>query len=115
MQQEGVKPNDYTGLSLLQPSATALGVDWVRKLAFCVQQAEMLESDVRVGNALVNLYAKSGSVKDACQVFDKMVERDVVTWNTMIGAYAENGDGNAAFQLFLRMQREGIQSLLCAF
>ena len=66
-----------------------------------------LESDLRVGTALVNMYAKSGSIDDARLVFDKMVHRDVVAWNVMIGGLAQHGFGHEAFSLFLQMQRGG--------
>ena len=45
-------------------------------------------SDVFVATALVDMYAKSGNMEDARQVFDKMSDRDVVTWNAMIAGYA---------------------------
>lgn len=54
---------------------------------------EGLESDVRVGSALVHVYAESGSFDDARQVFDKMKEPNVITWTTMFRAYAERGRG----------------------
>ena len=43
------------------------------------------ESDVRVGSALVHMYAKSGSIEDAQVVFERMEECNVMTWNIMIG------------------------------
>lgn len=65
--------------------------------------------DVRVGSALVDMYAKCGNINDARVVFDKMKHCDVITWNIMIGAYAESDCGVEAFQLFLQMIREGLK------
>jgi len=48
----------------------------------CVHQQIMqsgLESDVFVGSSLVDMYAKSGSIEDAGNVFKKMSSQDVVS------------------------------------
>eukprot|EP00253_Pinus_taeda_P001283 PITA_01283 len=66
------------------------------------------QPEMFVLNHLLNMYAKSGRLKDARQVFDKMAERNVVTWTAMITAYAQNGHGKEAFKLFSRMQISGI-------
>ncbi|XP_058074751.1 pentatricopeptide repeat-containing protein At4g39530-like [Magnolia sinica] len=68
-----------------------------------------LESDVSVGNSLVDMYAKCGSIRDSSKVFDTMVIRDVVSWNAMVSGYAQHGCANKALELFEQMQREGIQ------
>eukprot|EP01018_Ginkgo_biloba_P019498 Gb_13606 [translate_table: standard] len=57
-----------------------------------------------VGSALVDMYAKCGSIWNARQVFDKMPRPDVVSWNAMIGGYAMHGCGKEALQLFEKMQ-----------
>ena len=40
------------------------------------------------GSAIVDMYAKCGSIEDARQVFDNVDERDLVSWNGMIAGYA---------------------------
>jgi pentatricopeptide repeat protein len=42
------------------------------------------ESDVIVGNSLVDMYAKCGSMEDAWRVFNTMPSQNVVTWSAMI-------------------------------
>ncbi|XP_058097385.1 pentatricopeptide repeat-containing protein At2g13600 [Magnolia sinica] len=61
------------------------------------------ESDIFVGNSLVDMYAKCGSIEDGCRVFDRMVDRDKVSWNAMIVGYAQNGNANEALTLFRQM------------
>lgn len=70
---------------------------------------DVLESDLCVGTALLNIYPKSGMIKDARHVFEKLVKRDAVAWTLMIGAYAKSGNGDQAFKLFLDMQEEGLE------
>ncbi|KAM2858433.1 hypothetical protein COP2_023972 [Malus domestica] len=60
-------------------------------------------SDLSLGNALLNLYAKTGSVKTAARLFMKMLEKDVVSWSSMIACYTHNGDVTEALNLFNKM------------
>ena len=108
MQLEGFKPNAITYISILNACASAGALEWVKEVHTHAREAGF-ESDVRVGNALVHMYAKCGSIDDAHLAFDKMEERDVVTWNVMIGGLAEHGCGHEAYVLFLQMKREGLK------
>ena len=108
MQREGFKPNAITYISILNACASAGALEWVKDVHTHAREAGF-ESDVRVGSALVHMYAKFGSIDDARLAFDKMQERDVITWNVMIGGLAEHGCGHEAYELFLQMQREGFK------
>lgn len=71
------------------------------------------EVHLAVGNALISMYCRCGSVKEARVVFDKMDNRDVVSWSAMIAGYAKNGhvaeDFSEALGLFEKMQLEGVK------
>ena len=108
MQQEGLKPDAITYLSLLNPCASPGALEWVKEVHTQAIKGG-LESDVRVGNAFVNMYAKCGSIKDARQLFDKMVKRDVISWNVMIVGLAQHGCCQDALQCFEQMRRAGIR------
>ncbi|CAM6097083.1 unnamed protein product [Calypogeia fissa] len=108
MRQEGFEPNAITYTSILNPSASAGALEWVKEVHDHARKGG-LESDVRVGSALIHMYAKSGSIDEAKLVFDRMKKRDVVTWTVMIGGLAEHGCGHEAYQLFLQMRQEGFE------
>jgi pentatricopeptide repeat protein len=63
------------------------------------------ESDVFVGNSLVDMYLKTGSIDDGVKVFERMAARDNVSWNAMIVGHAQNGRAKDALHLFERMLR----------
>eukprot|EP01018_Ginkgo_biloba_P024979 Gb_30090 [translate_table: standard] len=65
---------------------------------------------VSVGNSLVTMYAKCGSIDDANQVFLKMDEQNVVSWSAMIAAYAQHGLGKEAVRLFKKMLQAGTKA-----
>ncbi|KAM1045770.1 hypothetical protein FF1_036676 [Malus domestica] len=50
-------------------------------------------SDPFVGNSLVNMYAKCGSIEDEDRAFTEVPERGIVSWSAMIGGLAQHGHG----------------------
>eukprot|EP00250_Pteridium_aquilinum_P024626 c29351_g1_i1 orf=1-552(+) len=107
MQQEGLLPEKPTYISVLSTCAkhgVLAECKWthVRSLSrFCVL-------DLVLGNALLNTYAKCGSVDEAWRMFQELPFRDIFSWNTIIAAYAQIGQGKLAVQLLPSMQREGV-------
>ncbi|CAK9258855.1 unnamed protein product [Sphagnum jensenii] len=67
------------------------------------------ECDVFVGNSLVDMYAKCGSLEDAWGAFNKMASRNVVTWNAIVGGCAMDGHGKEALRHFEWMSEEGVE------
>ncbi|CAL5410160.1 unnamed protein product [Camellia sinensis] len=65
-----------------------------------------LFTDIKMGSALVDMYAKCGRIEDARRVFDRMPERNVFSWTSIIDGYGKNGNPEEALELFFRMQRD---------
>jgi pentatricopeptide repeat protein len=99
MRRSGIEPDHFTFSSLL-PVCTDFAV---LKLVHEEIIRSGFQSDAFVGNALVDMYAKCGYVKDARDLFDKMPQRNVVSWNAMIAGYVQNGCINEALKLFQTM------------
>lgn len=59
--------------------------------------------NVRVQNALIDMYAKCGSVERAEAVFRLMNERSLVSWNAIIMGFGLHGRGERALCLFDEM------------
>lgn len=64
------------------------------------------EKDVYVRSALIDMYAKCGSIFEADLLFKGMSERSTVTWNSMIFGYANHGFCNESIELFHQMLKE---------
>lgn len=60
-------------------------------------------------NALIFMYSKCGSVKDAKAIFREMRTRDVVSYNTLISGFATQGHGKEAIELMSSMREEGVE------
>ncbi|KAL4183895.1 hypothetical protein AMTRI_Chr11g157370 [Amborella trichopoda] len=62
-----------------------------------------LDSDLFIGTAMIDFYAKFGELGESRRLFDEMPKKNVVSWNALIGGYAKSGDMESAFYLFERM------------
>ncbi|CAM6025997.1 unnamed protein product [Sphagnum balticum] len=109
MQREGVQPDSVTFVGVLNACASVVELEEGRHIHEQIIQRGC-ESDVFVGNSLVDMYAKCGSIEDAWRVFNKMHSTcDLVSWNVMISGYVKCGQGQKALKLFQQMQKEGVQ------
>lgn len=108
MIDDGVEPNSFTYSSALK-ACTKLEAVLHGKLIHSSANKTTALSNVYVGSALINMYAKCGYVTEAFQVFDSMPERNLVTWKAMIVGYARNGLCQEALRLMYRMQAEGFK------
>jgi pentatricopeptide repeat protein len=66
-------------------------------------------SNVILGTALMNMYGRSGSLRNAHVVFHKLQPCDIVCWNSMIGVLSQYGNSRQAIRLFREMQCRGIR------
>ncbi|XP_038695185.1 pentatricopeptide repeat-containing protein At3g03580 [Tripterygium wilfordii] len=65
-------------------------------------------SDLYIGNALVDMYARFGDLGKARRVFEEMVERDAVSWNSLISGYAANGYCEEALEIYHQARMAGL-------
>ncbi|EFJ25192.1 hypothetical protein SELMODRAFT_99677, partial [Selaginella moellendorffii] len=81
-------------------------------------QRSGLEENLQLGNHVINMYAKCGSLAEARAFFDKLSpeRRNVFTWTAVMSAYAQTGHcKETALHLFHRMQLEGVRPNLITF
>ncbi|KAK1317318.1 putative pentatricopeptide repeat-containing protein [Acorus calamus] len=72
--------------------------------AACVKSG--FESQPFVGNSIIAMYSKCGSIGDSVRVFDAMRERrSLVSWNAMIAGYVNAGCSRKAVLVFAEMWR----------
>jgi pentatricopeptide repeat protein len=73
-----------------------------------IEENGLLDRDIVVGNALLDMYAKCGSIAKACEVFEQLPLRNVVSWSTLIACYAKHDRAEDALQCFEEMKRKGV-------
>jgi len=108
MQQEGVKPGPVTFAGILNACASVGALEEGRHVHKEIIE-NGCESDGFVGNSLIDMYVKCGSMEDAWRVFNRMPLRDVVSWTSMLLGHVKSGQGQKALELYRQMQLEGVQ------
>jgi pentatricopeptide repeat protein len=103
MQQSDVKPDSNTYATVLPAFANLAALEQGMEIHEEIIK-NGLQSDVFVANALVDMYAKCGSIENACNVFEKIHPKSVISWNTMIAGYSMHGAGKEALKLFEQMR-----------
>ncbi|KAJ6756192.1 REPEAT-CONTAINING PROTEIN putative-RELATED [Salix purpurea] len=61
-----------------------------------------------LGTALVDMYARCGSIDKAIWVFDQLPRRDALSWTTLIAGFAMHGYAEKALEYFSRMETAGL-------
>ncbi|GAB2267880.1 hypothetical protein Dimus_002856 [Dionaea muscipula] len=106
MRKEGTDPNEFTLASMLSVCGNVAIFVEGRQLHAHVQKAG-LENESMVHSALINMYCKCGSLKEASKVFKSSSHNDIVSWTAMINGYAEHGRSQEAIELFQKMPQAG--------
>ncbi|XP_024538379.1 pentatricopeptide repeat-containing protein At3g53360, mitochondrial [Selaginella moellendorffii] len=105
MNLEGIFPDEICIVSVITACSLLRSLLLAHRLYKSVVRAMDCLYHVEVGAALVNMFAKCGSLADAWKVFDRSYKDDVVLWNTMISVYADYGENHKALTLY----REGMR------
>lgn len=63
-------------------------------------------SSPHVVTALIDMYAKCGSIHNSLEVFYKFKHKNVYCWNAIISGLALHGFGNAALKIFNQMRAD---------
>ncbi|MCO5567612.1 hypothetical protein L7F22_021306 [Adiantum nelumboides] len=108
MKLEEISPNAFTFTSVLRSCICMEALDSGRDIHVELELKGFADN-VHVGNALIGMYAKCGSLWEAEYVFNRLPCQDVLSWNTLINGFAEQGFGQEALKYFEEMQASGFQ------
>ncbi|KAA8527618.1 hypothetical protein F0562_034987 [Nyssa sinensis] len=108
MQVSGIKPDQVTMLSVVSACAHLGALDQAKWIHMYVDNNGFGEA-LPVNNALVDMYAKCGSLERARDVFNRMHKKNVISWTSMISSFATHGDASNALKLFHQMKTENIK------
>ncbi|KAL6987159.1 hypothetical protein U1Q18_012914 [Sarracenia purpurea var. burkii] len=73
------------------------------KQIHCLALKNGVLSVVSVGNAIVTMYGKCGSLDDAIQAFELLSDKNAILWPAMITCFAPSGVSRKALELFSKM------------
>ncbi|KAH7430136.1 hypothetical protein KP509_09G085300 [Ceratopteris richardii] len=107
MRKGGIKPSRVAYLCALKASSDLNALKEGR-LVHAYIIFDRIELDSLVRSALVDMYAKCGSLEDAYMIFKALPTQDVVVWSALIVGYAQHGYGKHALELFEQMLKSGV-------
>ncbi|KAK0583958.1 hypothetical protein LWI29_005591 [Acer saccharum] len=107
MIEEGVQPDKVAMVNVVYACAK-LGFMHKARLVHDYITRNRFFLNVILGTAMIDMYAKCGSVDFAREIFDAMPQKNVVSWSAMIAAYGYHGQGRKALDLFPMMLSSGI-------
>lgn len=108
MQRMGVLPNESTIVSVLSACAQSGCIELGSRIHSWAEDRGM-GSDLRILNALVDMYSKNGNLEKARFMFDSIQQKDVISWNVMIGGYNYMNHHREALELFRRMLKSHVK------
>ncbi|XP_015898638.3 putative pentatricopeptide repeat-containing protein At3g11460, mitochondrial [Ziziphus jujuba] len=108
MREAGLSVNSVTMLGLIPGCIDPVHLGLGMCLHGCIIKSG-LDIDLSVGNCLLTMYVKCGSVDYARSVFDEMPGKGLITWNAMISGYAQNGLATHVLDLYREMEFLGIR------
>ncbi|KAK4482563.1 hypothetical protein RD792_009723 [Penstemon davidsonii] len=105
-----LQPNPYTFGSVLHAIASSESISlrqgqrfhgYIRKLG--------LNTNSVVSGALLDMYAKRGSICESEKIFHEFTEKNQVAWTAIISAHSRHGDCESVMNYFKKMVKEGVK------
>lgn len=102
------EPDDITVLNLISVCVQLKNLHISNSvLVYLVKKG--FDKDVAISNALIDMYAKCGSITSARMLFDVLPQKDTISWSVMINGYGLHGYGEAALTLYSQMRLLGFR------
>lgn len=109
LEMDGVRPNEFTMSSVLSACGRLGALEHGKWVHAYIDRCGM-KVDVVLGTALIDMYAKCGSIERARCVFSELgSSKDVMAWSAMISGLAMHGHREECLGLFSQMQDCGVR------
>ncbi|MCO5600927.1 hypothetical protein L7F22_055044 [Adiantum nelumboides] len=96
VQRKGLFPSTVTYVCILKACAAMGEIDKGKQIHFEILRQGLLEHHVKLGNALVDMYAKCGALCQAKIILENLPSRNVISWNALLTGYVQNRQGQQA-------------------
>ncbi|KAH7287479.1 hypothetical protein KP509_32G058000 [Ceratopteris richardii] len=107
MVEKDVELDEVSYISILEACSNIAALGHGRQIhALLIELG--LEFDVRVGNAIIDVYVNCQRLLEADTLFHRLPVKDIVTWTTLASGYAYNGFNKEAMQIFDDMEHYGV-------
>nr|TKS12180.1 pentatricopeptide repeat-containing family protein [Populus alba] len=108
MAKHGIGPDEVTMATVISACAHLGALDLGKEIHYYIMQ-HGFKLDVYIGSALIDMYAKCGSLDRSLLMFFKLQEKNLFCWNSVIEGLAVHGYAEEALAMFEKMEREKIK------
>ncbi|KAF3638462.1 Pentatricopeptide repeat-containing protein [Capsicum annuum] len=108
MKSNLITPDEVTMTTVISACAHLGVLDQGKEMHLYVMQ-NGFDLGVHIGSALIDMYAKCGSLERSLLVFYKLREKNLFCWNSVIDGLALHGYAEEALALFSRMVKEKVK------
>ncbi|XP_070058117.1 pentatricopeptide repeat-containing protein At1g06143 [Nicotiana tomentosiformis] len=107
MKSNLITPDEVTMTSVISACAHLGVLDQGKEMHLYVMQ-KGFDLGVHIGSALIDMYAKCGSLERSLLVFYKLRDKNLFCWNSVIDGLAVHGYAEEALAMFSRMEKEKV-------
>ena len=94
---ECLSPDSVTFICILKACGTIGATNKGKQIHDKIRRRGLLEKDITLGNALLDMYTRCGMLSRAQKVLEELPARDVVSWNTLISGYVQHAQTQETF------------------
>ncbi|XP_077239698.1 pentatricopeptide repeat-containing protein At1g20230-like [Tasmannia lanceolata] len=109
MLENGFVPSSITLMIVLCACGNLAALRFGRELHGYILKSGFDEFILTLASALVDMYAKCGSILEARLAFSCTVQKDLALWNAMISGYSTHGMAHDAITLFEQLESSDIK------
>ncbi|KAH7421531.1 hypothetical protein KP509_13G062400 [Ceratopteris richardii] len=104
MQTEGIDPDAVTFTYILKACGSSGAVYKGIEVHAEIARQLLLERDITLSSALVDMYAKCGLVAKSEETFEGLPVKDMISWTALIGGYSEYGHDEKVLNCYERIR-----------
>ncbi|KAK7260799.1 hypothetical protein RIF29_27097 [Crotalaria pallida] len=105
MNLDGLKP-DSLSISTILPACGRIASHNHGRQIHCYLLRNGIHFNLKVKNALMDMYVKSGAITSASNVFAEIKKKDTISLTMMILGYSLHGQGKLGVHLFQQMEKK---------
>ncbi|CAN6447404.1 unnamed protein product [Victoria cruziana] len=108
MRNCSMEPDEFTYGSILKACAALSSLNLGMEIHSCIIKSAF-GSDLFLCGALIDMYYKCGSVKDAHMIHDRIGKQSLVSWNAIISGFSQQKQSEEALTFFCKMLETGLR------
>ncbi|KAF3774396.1 Pentatricopeptide repeat-containing protein [Nymphaea thermarum] len=108
MRRWSMEPDEFTYGSVMKSCATLSSLNLGMEIHSCIVKSA-LGSDLFVCGALIDMYCKCGSVKDAHIIHERIGKQSLVSWNAIVSGFSQQKQSEEALTFFYKMLEAGLK------